>query len=177
MNTVQITSLTANEQIKRLYETSFPANEQIPWNDLVRLIGQMSLDFTAYYDGAEFIGFTIAYPRKSFNWYWYFAVREELRGQGYGQRILSQLIEKYRGQTCVLDMESPFQDPCPNPEQRKRRHDFYLRNGFRDTHVFRTYSDVTMTVMMMGPGTFTLQDWDEITAELKRFWWPNETTD
>ena len=177
MNTVQTTSLTADEQIKQLYETSFPANEQIPWNDLVRLIGQMSLDFTAYYDGAEFIGFTIAYPRKSFNWYWYFAVREELRGQGYGQRILSQLIEKYRGQTCVLDMESPLQAPCPNPEQRKRRHDFYLRNGFRDTHVFRTYSDVTMTVMMMGPGTFTLQDWDDITAELKRFWWPDETAD
>ena len=54
----------------------------------------MPLDFTAYYDDEDFIGFTIVYPRKQFNWYWYFAVRDELRGKGYGQKILTQLIEK-----------------------------------------------------------------------------------
>ena len=72
----------------------------------------------------------------------------------------------------VLDMESPYQDPCPNPAQRKRRHAFYLRNGFRDTNVYRLYGDIEMTIMMMGPGSFTLQDWDDITNELKEFWWP-----
>ena len=168
-----VTAATADEKIKQLYETAFPEGEQIPWDDLMRLIDQMSLDFTAYYDGDEFIGFTIVYPRKSFNWYWYFAVREELQGQGYGQQILTQLIERYKGQTCVLDMESPTQI-CDNIEQRKRRHEFYLRNGFRDTHVYRTYSDITMTVMMMGPGTFYMQDWDDITQELKQFWWPED---
>lgn len=170
----QITAANADEQIRLLYQTAFPEDEQIPWNDLMRLIGEMSLDFTAYYEQDEFIGFTIVYPRKSYNWYWYFAVREELRGQGYGQQILTQLITKYDGQSCVLDMESPRQDPCPNPQQRKRRHQFYLRNGFRDTNVYRTYNDTTITVMMMGDGTFTMQDWDAITEELKQFWWPEQ---
>ena len=175
MKEIRMTAANANDkQLRRLYETAFPVDEQIPWDDLMRLIGKMSLDFTAYYDGEEFIGFTIVYPRKSFNWYWYFAVREELRGKGYGQQILSQLIDRYKGQTCVLDMESPYQQPCDNIEQRKRRHEFYLRNGFRDTDVYRTYNDITMTVMMMGSGTFTMQDWDDITNELKRFWWPDD---
>lgn len=96
-----------------------------------------------------------------------------VRGKGYGQRILSQLAEHYKGQTCVLDMESPTQ-VCENSIQRKRRYQFYLRNGFRDTNVYRTYNDITMTIMMMGEGTFTIQDWDEITNELKRFWWPDD---
>ena len=61
---------------------------------MIRLVGEMPLDFTAYYDDEDFIGFTIVYPRKQFNWYWYFAVRDELRGKGYGQKILTQLIEK-----------------------------------------------------------------------------------
>ena len=175
MKEIRMTAANANDkQLRRLYETACPVDEQIPWDDLMRLIGEMSLDFTAYYDGEEFIGFTIVYPRKSFNWYWYFAVREELRGKGYGQRILDQLIVRYKGQTCVLDMESPYQQPCDNIEQRKRRHEFYLRNGFRDTDVYRTYNDITMTVMMMGSGTFTMQDWDDITNELKRFWWPED---
>ena len=76
----QITVANADIKIKRLYETAFPDGEQIPWDDLMRLVGEMPLDFTAYYDDEEFIGFTIVYPRKAFNWYWYFAVCEELRG-------------------------------------------------------------------------------------------------
>ena len=90
MNTKQINAANADEKIMQLYEMAFPEDEQIPWDDLMRLVGEMPLDFTAYYDGEAFIGFTIVYPRKSFNWFWYFAVREELRGQGYGQQILTQ---------------------------------------------------------------------------------------
>lgn len=50
MTTKQITAANADEQIKQLYETAFPVEEQIPWDDLLRLIGEMGLDFTAYYE-------------------------------------------------------------------------------------------------------------------------------
>jgi GNAT superfamily N-acetyltransferase len=169
MVTKQITAINADEQIRQLYQTAFPEEEQIPWDDLLRLIDQMHLDFTAYYEGENFIGFTIVYPRPTFNWYWYFAVMPELRGQGRGQEILSALNEKYKGQSCVLDMESPRQ-VCENMVLRKRRHEFYLRNGFRDTDVYRYFDDIEMIIMMMGEGTFTLQDWNEIVGELRQFW-------
>ena len=171
MTTKQVTAAdNGNGQLRTLYQTAFPEDEQIPWDDLMRLTAEMELDFTAYYEDNGFVGFTIVYPRPSVNWYWYFAVMPELRGKGYGQQILTQLIKKYEGRPCVLDMESPYQNPCPNPEQRKRRHGFYLRNGFRDTNVFRKFDNIELTIMMIGPGTFTLQDWDEIIAELRRFW-------
>ena len=172
MKSKQITTANADEDIKRLYETAFPKDEQIPWSELLRLVEEMPLDFTAYYDGDDFTGLTIVYPRKSFHWLWYFAVREELRGNGYGHQILAQLAECYKGQKCVLDMESPTQ-VCDNIEQRRRRHAFYLHNGFRDTNVYRTFNDITMTIMMKGEGTFTIQDWDDIISELKKFWWPD----
>ena len=169
MITKQITASNADEQIRQLYETAFPEEEQIPWDDLMHLIGEMHLDFTAYYDGDIFVGFTIIYPRPSFSWYWYFAVREELRGKGYGQQILSDVIQRYKGQTSVFDMESPRQE-CANIEQRKRRHAFYLRNGFRDTNVYRRFDAVEMTIMMMGEGTFTIDDWNTLTNELRQHW-------
>ena len=169
MTQKRITAANSDEQIRQLYENAFPEEEQIPWNDLMRLIGEMHLDFTAYYDGDIFVGFTIIYPRPSFTWYWYFAVRDEQRGKGYGQQILDNVIERYKGQTTVFDMESPRQE-CANSEQRMRRHNFYLRNGFRDTNVYRKFDNVEMTIMMMGPGTFTINDWNDITDELKQFW-------
>lgn len=45
-----ITAQNVDNQIKALYETAFPVEEQVPWKDLLRLIGEMPLDFTAYYD-------------------------------------------------------------------------------------------------------------------------------
>ena len=173
MGEKQITADNTDNQIRQLYETAFPEGEQIPWDDLMRLVGEMPLEFTAYYDDDSFIGFTIVYQHPSVNWFWYFAVREELRGRGWGQQILAQLIARYEDSPCVLDRESPLQI-CDNTEQRKRRHDFYLRNGFRDTNLLRTYNDITMTIMMRGEGSFTMDDWDDIVSELKRFWWPED---
>ena len=170
MKTKQITKTNAdNEQLKMLYQTAFPENEQIPWDDLVRLIDQMHLDFTTYYEDEKFVGFTIVFPHKQFNWFWYFAVKPELRGKGKGQKILTTIIEKYKGKTLVLDMESPKQK-CDNLEQRIRRHDFYIRNGFRDTNIYRKYDDIEMTIMIIGDATFTMQDWNNIVAELRKFW-------
>ncbi len=170
MKMKQITKANANDnQLKLLYQTAFPENEQIPWNDLIRLIEEMNLDFTAYYEDNNFIGFTIIFPHKKFNWFWYFAVIPELRGQGKGRKILAALIEKYKGKNIVLDMESPKQE-CDNKEQRIRRHNFYSRNGFRDTNLYRKYENLEMTIMIMGNDTFTMQDWNNIVAELRKFW-------
>ena len=172
MTEKQITPANAGDaEIKALYQTAFPVEEQIPYGDLVRLIDAMPLDFTAYYEEGAFIGFTIAYPHEPFTWFWYFAVREELRGRGKGQEILSSLLHKYEGRTCILDMESPRQE-CANRGQRMRRHGFYLRNGFADTNVYRTYEGIEYTIMMKGEGTFTMRDYDAIIRDLRRFWQP-----
>ena len=169
MTTKQITPDTQDEQIKYLYESAFPENEQIPWKDLVGLISTMKLDFTAYYQDENLIGFTIVYPRKQYNWFWYFAVKPDLRGAGLGQQILTMLIEKYKDSSNILDMESPEQI-CDNLEQRKRRQAFYLRNGFRNTGLYKSYGDIEMTIMINGNDTFTMKDWDEVSAELWSFW-------
>ena len=166
---MQLNPANANEEVRRLYEAAFPKEEQIPWKDLMRLMKTMSLDFTVYYEDENLVGLTIVYPRPQFNWFWYFAVPEELRGQGIGQRILTQLIERYKGKSDILDMESPEQ-VCENSKQRKRRHAFYLRNGFRDTGVGKSFKGIDYTIMMNGEGTFTQRDYDLIIDELRSFW-------
>lgn len=161
---------TNDKELIHLYQTAFPSAEQISWKELMRLTDEMPLDFTAYYDGDEFVGFTIVYSHKWYNWFWYFAVNEKLRGQGYGQRILSQLLERYNDRTIILDMEAPDQIDAANKEQRHHRLGFYTRNGFRDTHTHRRYEGVEYTIMMIGDGDFTDNDYDEIIADMMSFW-------
>ena len=170
MKAKRLTSANAcDEEIRSLYESAFPEEEQIPYEDLLQLVDRMNLDFTAYYKGADFVGFTIVYPRDTFNWFWYFAVREELRGKGYGQQILSLLIEKYKGCSNILDMESPDQD-CDNAEQRRRRSAFYMRNGFRNTGVGKSFDGVDYVILSNGDKVFTMEDYEEELAELRSFW-------
>lgn len=169
--------LKANEHIEglqELYEEAFPKEEQIPYDRLIQLVGEMSLDFVVYYQDAceqsEILGFTIVFPAKNFDWFWYFAVRKDFRGKGFGQQILTQLIREYSTKSLILDMESPTQI-CENQEQRKRRHRFYLRNGFRDTNVYKTFDSITYTILIKGEKTFTMKDYDDVINELKCFWW------
>lgn len=42
----------------------------------------------------------------------------------------------------------------------------YIRNGFRDTGVGRTFDGTAMTILMNGEGTFIMQDYDDALNEL-----------
>ena len=169
---VNINSRNADDAaLRRLYETAFPVEEQIPYDDLIYLLDAMDIDYVAYYDGEMLVGFTMVLRLPRYNWGWYFAVCDELRGKGYGQEILSAVLEKYRDERpFVIDIESPYQPDAPNPEQRKRRHAFYVRNGLKDTPTSRTWENLTFTIMTNSDEPFTQQDYDDIVAALRAVW-------
>ena len=164
--------IAQRSDLRALYESAFPREERIPWKDLLRLVREMPLEFAEYRDGEELLGLTIVYPRPRLSWFWYFAVPEQRRGRGIGQRILAALLARYEGRSAVLDMEDPAQPGAPNPEQRRRRAAFYRRNGFRETGVGKTFGPVAMTILLRGDDTFTMSDYDTLLSEIFRFWKP-----
>lgn len=172
LRTVKINSGNAdNVELRRLYETAFPVQEQIPYDDLIHLLDVTDIDYTAFYDDEAFVGLTMVLRLPKYNWWWYFAVREELRGKGFGQEILSCILDKYReGRPFIMDIESPLQPDAPNPEQRHRRHAFYLRNDMKDTGTSRTWDGLTFTILTNSDEPFTQQDYDDIVAALRAVW-------
>lgn len=172
LTAIEINSRNAdNPTLRSLYESAFPEGEQIPYDDLIHLLDVMDIDYTAYYEGDMLVGLTMVLRLPKHNWGWYFAVQEELRGQGYGQRILSAVLDKYRNENpFVIDIESPLQADAPNPGQRKRRHAFYVRNGLMDTGTCRSYNGITFTILTSSDEPFTSQDYDDIVASLRAAW-------
>ena len=158
--------------LRDLDEPAFPPEERIPWDDLLRLVDAMPLEFEVAEDAGRLLGMTIVYPRPLHPWFWYFAVPAPLRGAGIGQRILSRLVARHASRHPVLDMEDPDQPDAPNPEQRRRRLAFYLRNGFRPTGLHRVFGPVAMTLLVHGDAVLRDADWDALLAELFRIWRP-----
>lgn len=157
-------------EVRQLYESAFPKEEQIPFDELLELLQKMPISFEAYYEDDTFIGLTIVLRRADFNWFWYFAVNPDKRGCGYGQQILQSLIKQYAYQPLILDIELPTQAGCPNAGQRQRRYAFYLRNGFRDTHTGKSFEGIDYTILMHGDGVFTQVDYDQIIHDLRACW-------
>ena len=70
----------------------------------------------------------------------------------------------------IIDIESPLQADAPNPEQRQRRHAFYVRNGLMDTPTSRTFENITYTIMTNSDKPFTQYDYDSIIDALRAVW-------
>ena len=167
---VQINSTTAkDDSLRKLYESSFPKEESIPYDEIIQVLDLMDVDYTAYYEGDKLLALSIISRFPRFNFGNYFAVQKELRGKGHGQKILNIILDKYKKgnpNPIIIDIESPLQEDAPNLNIRKRRHDFYIRNGWRDTGVYYTYNGVSLSVMSNSQEPFTQKDYDEIDSLL-----------
>lgn len=121
-----------NPQLEALYQKAFPFHERIPYEDLDILPGGHL--FGVYKDSnyTEFAGLIDILDYKGVCQVRYLATEENCRGQGIGSLILDWVKETWKDSIIAIDVESDHV-PCPNLEQRKRRKDFYHRNGFQDS--------------------------------------------
>lgn len=120
-------------KVKELYCSAFPEWERFPWFSMVLMNLRRKLKLNAVYDGEEFCGMSCYYISDNTIYLAYLAVAPELRGQGYGSRILQALKEKYPDQQIVLDIE-PLDPDADNYYQRVDRLRFYQKNGWHRTH-------------------------------------------
>lgn len=126
------THLTDYPQIKRMYHSLFPKNEQEKWSWLMYKSWSKHVDFLAYYDGRRCIGFSYVIHQKQLDFLYYLAVDPEQHSHGYGGLIIEWLKQESANKQLVLDVE-PLDDTASNAEQRRRRMMFYQRYGFKNT--------------------------------------------
>ena len=167
---VEINSSKANDDaLRELYESSFPVGERVPYDIIIKGFDLLDIDYTGYYEDEKLLGLSIIVRLSKYNWGAYFAVKKELRGKGLGQKLLTIILDKYKKEKnpFIIDVESPLQADAPNPEIRKRRHNFPLRNGLRDTGVYFTFNGVSLSVMSNRDEPFSQKDYEEIANAFK----------
>ncbi len=148
------------KQIKELYFSAFPKEERAPFGMMTRKARQGKGRMLAAKDGDTFAGFAYIIENADCAYLFYLAIISGARGRGYGSAVLGKLRETYKGKRLFLARESL--DPASdNYDQRVRRHEFYLRNGFEDLACKIREYKVTFDVMSIG-GNITPDDYKEI---------------
>ena len=77
---VKITSSNVNDDsLRNLFESSFPEEERVPYDEFIKSIDKFNLDYEAFYEGEKLVGIFGVYILPKYNYAQFLAVPEELR--------------------------------------------------------------------------------------------------
>lgn len=150
LNTEHVTekSIFWNE-INRLAKEAFPPEEYLAPTELVKMSQADNFDFLLLKDQEQFVGFMVVQTYKNMAYLFFLAIDEKSRGKGYGSRAIETLKEEYPNKVHTVDFEM-LDQTASNYEQRKKRRNFYLRNGYQETGLFLSYLGVDYEVFCMS---------------------------
>ena len=122
-------------QVWELYENAFPPEEKKPRKLMEDMEKEGKMELLAAVEEVEFIGLVFNMLNGKTALLDYFAIAPEHRSQGYGGRIIREMLEKFKDKKYIFEIEMQDEN-AQNAEDRKRRKAFYLRNGLKETGVF-----------------------------------------
>ena len=137
------------QQVNSLAKEAFPPEEYLAPETLVEMSKADNFDFFALTDRDTFIGFMVVQTHKDLAYLFFLAIDPSCRAKGYGSRAVETLRALYPGKTQVVDFEM-LDSEAPNNEQRIKRRQFYLRNGYKETGLFLSYLGVDYEVFAWG---------------------------
>ena len=114
--------------IEDLYLRAFPKAERKPFSLMVKKQLEGTMEILSIEEENAFLGLAIFAHDKDIALLDYFAISDEMRGQGIGSRAIKALQKIYAGKRFVLEIETT-KKPCNDLELREHRKAFYLRNG------------------------------------------------
>ena len=145
-------------EISALYRRAFPANERSPFRALL----QDPLgcgDFMAFYDGDIFCGFAVLLTHGDLTHILYIAIEETLRDSGYGAQALRAIQDRHPNNRILADIEA-VKPEAGNNAQRRKRKQFYLRNGYTTSPVRYDWQGESYEILVAN-GTLSCEEfWD-----------------
>jgi len=133
--------------VEALYASAFPTAEQAPMPYLLKRAEKDYVEFHAYYDGDVFVGFTYVMTYDDLTFVMYLAIDASHRAKGYGSQILTQIKETYPSNRIILNIEAE-DESAENNAERKKRKQFYLRNGYCASGTFMKIMGVTYELLV-----------------------------
>lgn len=124
-------------QLYDLYDKAFPEQEKKPLQIMENLVVDNRMEMLAMVDEDEFVGLAINLIDVEQNRALldYYAIVPEKRNGGYGSKGLEVLLDRFKNQKYIFEIETQ-DEKAENAEERKRRKAFYLRNGLKETGLF-----------------------------------------
>ena len=124
MKIIKATDEHRLQLIEDLYMRAFPKAERKPFQLMVKKQAEGTMELLSIEEENRFLGLAIFAHDKDIALLDYFAITDEMRGQGIGSRAIKALQKIYSGKRFVLEIETTKKQ-CSDLEMRKHRKAFY----------------------------------------------------
>ncbi|WP_172200403.1 GNAT family N-acetyltransferase [Saccharibacillus qingshengii] len=121
----------SRDAIQRIYEDSFPEEEMIAYETLIEISSSPDHLFYGLYDGDSLVGMTYLITTGSMLYVLYLAIRQNHQSQGYGKKVIREIVRRYPDYRICLNIEE-VEAKYENYQQRIKRKEFYRSLGFED---------------------------------------------
>lgn len=138
-----------SEKLDALMQRQFPPEEYMSLEEQLELQSKGDVEIWALYDHRELVGFTTLRVTDSMAYLFFLAFDDKCQGKGYGSEVIQTLGKLYQEKAVVVDFEL-VNPSAVNNEQRIRRRNFYLKNGFRKTGWGLAYMGVQYEIFCMN---------------------------
>lgn len=153
------------KKVKKLYEQAFPEYERINLAFLNLRSWQKDFELLAIYRRNKFVGFCYLISQGDLTLVLYLALSKKFQGQGFGSLILAQIKEYKKKQRLILEIEIPKKE-ADNYQQRQRRKNFYLKNGFEFSGLITQEKTEEFEIMILKGKQVTSQEYLAILKKL-----------
>lgn len=132
--------------VEALYLRAFPPSERKPFSLMVEKQAEGTMEILCIEEENAFLGLAIFAYNKDIVLLDYFAISDEIRGQGTGSKAIKALQKIYAGKRFVLEIEST-KVSCEDLTMREHRKAFYLRNGLHTMDFDVNYYGIEMEIL------------------------------
>lgn len=122
---------------------SFPDNERL---DINVLLNNNKIDTYILLDEDKYIGFMTIADSDNYSYLYFLAIDSTNRSKGYGSKALEAFKDIAKDKTRLIDLDLQ-DDRAEDSINRKRRKDFYLRNGYYDINLRLDYLDMELELI------------------------------
>ena len=125
------------KEIYPSYKKDFPAAQRVPYSFLKRYREDNTIKVLVLENKDQWLGYCMVVEEKEYVLVYYIAILEKYRNLGYGSKFLDLLKKVYQKEKAIF-LEVERQGYGKNEEEnelRRRRTQFYMRNGFKETNV------------------------------------------
>lgn len=134
---------------EQINEEAFPLSERMSFDEIFNFAANTDTDVIGIYDKVNPIGFAVLLKNAKCGYVYFVAIDHRMRSKGYGSAAIQKLMKVYPKLQLVLDFEI-IDEKVENNEQRVRRKNFYLRNGFHETGNYTMLGDERFEVVCNG---------------------------
>lgn len=123
------------KRFEHINNEAFPDYERLSTQEIFAFKKDTDTDVLGIYHGDNLEGFMMILKNDRCGYVYFLAIAKEMRSKGYGGAALQKLKEMYPDIQIILDFEEVV-ETADNYDQRVRRKEFYLNNGFYETGTY-----------------------------------------